>query len=180
MNEQATSEFLVKRRSTSGIISTFVLLVVLIIGAGLFFLGFKKGTSSSQQRPREPGKAIITEAVPTTGELSEGKEVRDLVARFEKYINERNVSGLMDLYTPAKTKEEVSAYRTILGLDSNYGPILFSNVTSNFIVTNWKIARRQEPDSKELITKGRSLLCKRGRDEERVVQCRSLRRDIFL
>lgn len=85
--------------------------------------------------------------------MGEDDEVKSLVIKFYNHMRMRDVVGLMDLYTPAKTKEETVAYRTILGLDDERGPILFNNVTSNFVVAGWKIAKRQEPDNKELITK---------------------------
>jgi len=84
----------------------------------------------------------------------EETEVKSLITKFEKYIQDRNVKGLMSLFTPAKTKEEIASYRNIMGQDPDVGaPRLFNNVTSNFIITNWKIARREYPDNKELIIK---------------------------
>ena len=85
---------------------------------------------------------------------SEEADVKNLIAKFEKYIQDRDVQGLMSLYTPAKTKDEIASYRNLMGKDPDVGaPRLFNNVTSNFIVKNWKIARREYPDNKELITK---------------------------
>ena len=85
---------------------------------------------------------------------SEEPEVKDLIAKFEKYIQDRNVRGLMFLFTSTKTVEETASYRNLMGLDPDVGaPRLFNNVTSNFIVTNWNISRREYPDNKELITK---------------------------
>ncbi|OGG02569.1 hypothetical protein A2Z33_02145 [Candidatus Gottesmanbacteria bacterium RBG_16_52_11] len=80
--------------------------------------------------------------------------VRNLVTRFEDHIRDRNVSGLMSLFTPAVTEAEISSYRDLMGLEPDTGSSrLFNNVTSNFIVTSWKIARRQYPDNAEMISK---------------------------
>lgn len=87
-------------------------------------------------------------------ESSEVTAVKSLVSKFEQYIQDRNVNDLMSLFTFPETKEEVASYRNLIGLDPDVGsPRLFNNVTSNFIVINWKIARRESPDNKELITK---------------------------
>jgi len=84
----------------------------------------------------------------------EETEVKSLITKFEKYIQNRNVNGLMSLFTPAKTKEEIASYRNLMGQDPDVGsPRLFNNVTSNFIITNWRIARREYPDNEELVTK---------------------------
>lgn len=84
----------------------------------------------------------------------EETEVKSLITKFEKYIQDRNVNGLMSLFTPATTKEEIASYHNLMGQDPDVGaPRLFNNVTSNFIIINWKIARRKYPDNKELIAK---------------------------
>lgn len=93
-------------------------------------------------------------SVKSINNSSEEAEVKSLITKFEKYIQDRNVKALMPLFTSAKTAEETTSYRNLMGLDPDIGaPRLFINVTSNFIVTNWKIARREYPDNKELITK---------------------------
>lgn len=90
------------------------------------------------------------DVVPNTEET----EVRNLITKFEKYIQDRNVKDLMSLFTPPQTQEEISLYRNLMGQDPDVGaPRLFNNVTSNFIVTSWEIARREYPDNKELIDK---------------------------
>lgn len=94
-------------------------------------------------------------STPTaTSNNSEETEIRNLIATFEKHIEERNVNALMSLFTPAATKEEIDAYKNLMGLEPPVGsPRLFGNVSSNFIVTSWKISKRVYPDNKEIISK---------------------------
>lgn len=101
-------------------------------------------------------KSKTTEKIisPNTSPNTEEEEIKSLVTRFEKYIQDRNVQGLVSLFTPSETKDEIASYRNLMGQDPDVGsPRLFNNVTSNFIITNWKISRREYPDNKELITK---------------------------
>lgn len=61
---------------------------------------------------------------------------------------------MLSLYTPPETQDEINSYRNLIGQDPQIEtPRLFNNVASNFIVTNWKIAKSEYPDNKELITK---------------------------
>ena len=128
-------------------ISTVFLFIILLAGSGWLILN-------------SINKTMITGVVRTSGlndaegSISEDAWIKILVTKFEKYIQDRNVQGLISLYTPAKTTKEIASYHNLMGKDPDIGiPRLFNNVTSNFIVTSWKIARREYPDNKELITK---------------------------
>lgn len=80
------------------------------------------------------------------------REVKNLVATFEKYIQSRDVEALMALFTPPATEEESESYRSLVGIEPKSDvPRLFNNVSTNFIVTSWGIAKG--PDGRELVVK---------------------------
>jgi len=93
-----------------------------------------------------------------TADDDEKIEIKNLVSKVEQNIQERNVDELMSLFTPPKTAEETASYRILMGLDPDIGvPRLFNNVTSNFVITYWEIARREYPDNLELISKKNNI-----------------------
>ncbi|MEM2984918.1 MAG: hypothetical protein QXL24_06815 [Candidatus Jordarchaeaceae archaeon] len=94
----------------------------------------------------------------TSQEIEEIKEVKELVNNFETAIKRKNVVEVMSYFTPPKNTEEKELYDSIT--TGPAGPRLFNNVASRFEIQSWKIARREYPDNKELISKenGRYLV----------------------
>lgn len=80
------------------------------------------------------------------------EEIKEIVKKFQEFIKNRNVDGIMSFYTPPKTNEEIKSYNNLIGKNPDIGiPRLFNNTVSNFIVSNWKIEKIKENKDKYLV-----------------------------
>lgn len=145
-----------------GFALVFIIIAILAlvsVAAGALYLGRRvnKNFQPSVQIPPIPTSSaatpLLSPAETTTSQTAEEKAVRNLIAAFEKNIQNKNIIGVISLYTPPQTDEEKQTYNFMMGKDTNSYPRLFNNNTSNFRLDSWKIARREYPDNKEIINK---------------------------
>ncbi|PJC30297.1 hypothetical protein CO051_06430 [Candidatus Roizmanbacteria bacterium CG_4_9_14_0_2_um_filter_39_13] len=86
---------------------------------------------------------------PTTTPVSKDAIVRSTIEKFEKALQNKNITEVTAMFTAPSLETEVQAYNGMMGLDGATGPRLFNTGGSNFKIDSWTIVSIDAKDSEE-------------------------------
>lgn len=105
---------------------------ILLVGIGFFVLTRQNSQQATQ------GSQILNNCVSDKG------EILAVVNTFETLQKNKDSKGVLGLFTPAQSQEEISDYQNLSGENPQVGsPRLYNNISTNYNTQSYKVV--QEP-----------------------------------
>jgi len=97
------------------------------------------------------GELEIVKEVPTSICVSEKDNIITLVNNFEKLQMEQNADGVLALFTPAVSVDDVNDYKYLIGKDTNVPVRLYSTSSVRYITEKFTILSDPKEQGKNCI-----------------------------
>lgn len=133
------------RRGFSQVPIVAVIFILILIG-GAYYLGTIKSTNTTITSVLLPSAAptnspTISPSTAPDNCIAEKDSILSVVATFESMQQSKNSKGVLQLFAPPQSPQDVKDYLNLSGEDTNISPRLYNNVSTNYNTLSYKVTQ---------------------------------------